>query len=452
MGKAKYRKNRSVAAAFHRKWALGLPFSFGETELTPTAGERLSDGSGIELVRESSEPGDVVLLHRAGKRTTTSRQIDLAGRHYIPRKMDPGLVQQLRLPTESLPYGSTAELVAQISSILTSVSELFADDAFLCAVFAIASCFADLLPVQLSLWLLGSANTEARSLLRVLSWFCWHPLLLVDDTGMDYLPQSLTVTRFFYAPRPSAKLRKLISNSNALGFAVLRGGSLRVHRGAIVVYPGAADLGGNCEDTCLRVPVTSGRRLVGPGDEERYRVAVDEVRGKLFNYRLAHYDEVQRSQFDVLDLTGSIRQIARGLGACLINAADLRDRLVAILRDQDESVRAEQTAEMSPVLEALMVVCHERRKDVHVGEIAKLASEILDVRGERIGLSPKEVGSKLKLLGLRTCRLDAGGRGFKLTQEICARVHQVAKAFGAPAIENGLEGCPHCRTIRRDVI
>src|ERR1700693_6297989 len=128
MGKAKNRKNRSVAADFVRKWALGLPFIFGETELTPTAGKRLSDGSLIELVKESSERGEVVLLHRAGKHSTTSRQIDHAGRHYIPKKMDPGLVQQLRLPTESLPYGSTAELVTQISSILTSVSELSADD------------------------------------------------------------------------------------------------------------------------------------------------------------------------------------------------------------------------------------------------------------------------------------------------------------------------------------
>src|SRR6202035_4665113 len=111
MGKAKNRKNRSVATAFARKWALGLPFISGEIELTPTAGERLSDGSLIDLVRKSQETREVVLPHRAGKRATISRQIDHAGRHYIPRKMDSGLVQQLRLPSEDLPYGSTAELV-----------------------------------------------------------------------------------------------------------------------------------------------------------------------------------------------------------------------------------------------------------------------------------------------------------------------------------------------------
>ena len=190
MGKAKNRKYRSLAAAFVRKWALGLPFIFGELELTPTAGERLSDGSLIELVKESSERGEVVLLHRVGKHTTTARQIDHDGKHFIPIKMDPGLVQQLRLPTENLPYGSTAELVTQISSIVIQLSELSADHAFLCAVFVIASCFADLLPVQLCLWLSGSANAEAMSVLQLLIWFGWHPLALVDDSGIDGLPRT----------------------------------------------------------------------------------------------------------------------------------------------------------------------------------------------------------------------------------------------------------------------
>jgi len=81
MGKAKNRKNPSVAAAFARKWALGLPFISGETELTPTAGEQLFDHSLIELVRESSDLGGVVLLHCAGERTSTARQIDHAGRN-----------------------------------------------------------------------------------------------------------------------------------------------------------------------------------------------------------------------------------------------------------------------------------------------------------------------------------------------------------------------------------
>jgi len=358
------------------------------------------------------------------------------------------VVRHLRLPIKDLPCGLTPELVDQISSILMQTSELGADDAFMAAVFAVASFFADCLMAQLCLRLVGSANTEAMALLRVLGWFCWHPLLLLDDTGIDHLPENLTTTRLFYAPLPSDRLRKLISNLEAPGFGVFRAGLLRENRGATVIYSGLADMGRACDDACLRLPVAPATRSLSPGDEERHRAAVDEIRARLLNYRLVHYHEVCSSTFDVADLSGQTREIARGIGACLVHAPDLRDRLIALLREQDESVRMERSAEMSPVLESLMVLCHERRTSVHVGEIATIASQILSARGEWDTLTPKEVGGKLKALGLRTTRLDAGGRGLKLTREICARIHRAARAFGAPAIEKGLPGCPDCKQVQ----
>ena len=416
-------------------------------KLTPTAGEQLPDGSMLEPVRDSSDPARLAVLHHVGQHATIAQHIDHGDRRYIPISAGPGLVRQLRLPIKELPCGLPSELIDRISSILMQTLDLAGDDAFILAVFAVASLFADCLPKQLCLWLVGSANTEAMALLRVLAWFCWHPLLLLDDIGIDHLPENLTATRFFYAPGPSARLRKLISNLQAPGFGIFRAGSLREIRGATVIYSGPTDLGGVCADGFLRIPVVPAMRLLSPSDEERHRAAVEELRAKLLNYRLVHYDEVRSSTFDVADLTGPTREIARGLGACLVDAPDLRDRLIALLRDQDESVRMERSAEMSPVLESLMVFCHERRPSVHVGEIATTASSILSIRGEWATLSPKEVGSKLKLLGLRTTRLDAGGRGLRLTREICTRIHRTARAFGAPATETGLPGCPDCQKI-----
>jgi hypothetical protein len=206
-------------------------------------------------------------------------------------------------------------------------------------------------------------------------------------------------------------------------------------------------LDGACDDTCLRIRVVPARQFLRPGDEERYHAAVEEIRAKLFNYRLVNYREVRSSVFDVMDLSGPTREIARGLGACLVDAPDLRDRLIKLLRDQDESVRMERSAEVSPLLESLIVVCHERRAAVYVGDVAKTASEILSLRGEWAAISPKEAGGKLKLLGFRTTRLDAGGRGLRLTREIRLRIHQLARAFGVPATEKGLPGCPECKQM-----
>ena len=417
-------------------------------EPIPTAGERLSDGSLIEIVRDPSDATRAMLLRRVEKQVTIAHEIYADDRIFVPAIFDLVLLRQLRLPCKDLPCGPTQALVDQISSILMKTVGLAAENAFLVAVFAVASFFPDCLLTRLCLLLLGSTNTEAIALLRVLSWFCWHPLLLLDDGGIDQLPENLIATRFFYAPRISAQLRKLISNLQASGFGVIRNGLLLESHGAVVIYSGSTDLGCGGDDACLRIPVAPAGRLLRPYEEELYRDIADEIRAKLLNYRLVNYDAVRCSEFDVAALTGPTRELARGLGACLIDAPDLRERLIALLRFQAESVRMERSAEMSPTLESLIVSCHERRRPaVYVGAIAKTATDILSARGESTTLSPKEVGNKLKLLGLHTTRLDAGGRGLKLTRGVCARIHQLARDFGVPAIEKGLPGCPDCKQI-----
>lgn len=414
---------------------------------TPTAGERLPDGTLLELVRDSSDATKAALLRRVGECVTIEHQFYTDDRSFVPVTLDPALLRQLRLPIKPQPCGPTQPLVEQISSILMQTLELTPENAFLETVFAVASFFSDCLPTRICLLLQGSANTEALGRMSALSWFCRHPLLLLDEAGIDQLPANLNTTRFFYSPKPTAKMRKLIANLPASGFGVMRNGSLlRESQGAVVIYSGSTDLGCACEGACLRMPVAPARRLLRPCDEECYRDVTDEIRAKLLDYRLVNYDNVLQSEFDVTDFTGPTRELARDLGSCLIDAPDLQDRLISLLRDQDESVRTERSAEMSPILESLMVSCHERRPALYVGEIAKTATEILSARGEWTTPGPKEVGNKLKLLGLHTVRLDAGGRGLKLTRTVCARIHQLARDYDVPtAVGKGLPGCPDCK-------
>jgi len=429
------RRTGAAKAAIAKKKTDALNSSW-QKEPIPTAGERLPDGSLIELVRDSSDATKAMLLHHDGKSAFISdRAYSSDNNVFVPAITDPVLLRQLRLPVRDLPCGPTPELVNKVSSIPVEALEVAADNAFLGAVFSVATFFSDCLLTQICLRLLGSAPTEAMALLRVLSWFCWHPLLLTDDPGINFVPENLTATRLFFAPRPSAKLRKLILNLRAPGFGVFRNGSLLESRpGAVVIYSGPSDLEGVCDDSCLRITVAPGTRLLRPGDEERFSAEVEEISAKLLNYRLMNHEKVRRSKFDVADSTGPTRELARALGACLIDAPELQDRLVALLRDQDESVRMEQSAEMSPPLESLMVSCHERESTVYVGSITKTANEILSLRGEWAMLTSKEVGHRLKLLGLRTIRLDAGGRGLKLTREICARIRsRLVRRFSATA-------------------
>jgi hypothetical protein len=150
----------------------GLPHGDGEKEFnkfrrdkkepTPTAGERLPDQSMVALVRDSSNPARAALLHRVEQEVTIAHQIDIGGRRYVPISLDHRLLRRLRLPTRDLPHGPLPELVGQISSILMQTSDLTADYAFVAAVFAVASFFADFALTPLCLSLQGSATPKAR--------------------------------------------------------------------------------------------------------------------------------------------------------------------------------------------------------------------------------------------------------------------------------------------------
>jgi hypothetical protein len=117
-----------------------------------------------------------------------------------------------------------------------------------------------------------------------------------------------------------------------------------------------------------------------------------------------------------------------------------------LLRLRNDADRTEGTSRLEAVIvEALIVCCHERRTSVHAGEIAALANGILSRQDEFLKLEAREVGAKLKKLWLRTTRLDSAGRGIYLLKEVCARIHDLGRAFGVPALREGLPGCPHCK-------
>ena len=157
---------------------------------------------------------------------------------------------------------------------------------------------------------------------------------------------------------------------------------------------------------------------------------------------------MKASDFDVPEFSGSIRGLARTLGACIVEAPDLQACLVAQLQAHDEAVRLDRVSEIHSILvEALLVCCHERRSAVHVCEIADLANDILSRQGEILRLSAREVGGKLKTLGFRTTRLDSAGRGLYLLGENCKHIHELAKSYGVPSLREGLHGCPHCQEL-----
>jgi hypothetical protein len=227
------------------------------------------------------------------------------------------------------------------------------------------------------------------------------------------------------------------------GFGLGRG--LRQISGTTVIYAGDAELNTPFADICLQLWVAPASRSFGQQDECREAERIRTLQNQLLTYRLQNWSAVKESQFDVPEFAGATREYGRVLGRCIVDAPDLQARVATLLRSRNDAERTEDARELDAVvLEALLICCHERKQSVHVGEVATLANAILTRNGEAVELSAKQVGTRLRKLGLQTTRLDSGGRGVYLLNGECARVHSVARVLGSVMTRNPLPGCPHC--------
>ena len=91
---------------------------------------------------------------------------------------------------------------------------------------------------------------------------------------------------------------------------------------------------------------------------------------------------------------------------------------------------------------------------LYVGEIASGVNAVLERgRGEMLELTPRQVGSKLRSMGITTKRLDGLGRGIQLLDPVRRRIHRLAWnyqiGFGLLEWDDPRTNCPHCRQVPR---
>jgi hypothetical protein len=320
-------------------------------------------------------------------------------------------------------------------------SGLPAEDTELLAFVGFASFFSDCLSMTPCLLLFGSP-VPAVSLLRILGCICRHSVLSAGSSTIG-LPAELRPTRLIC--QSDARLDKQLAALQFAGFGVA-GQGVQTISGATVIYAGDTEFKSRFAEVCLQLRVSAARRSFGLQEEELETAQINKLQDELLMYRLKNHSAVKASQFDVPEFSGATREVARTLGRCIVDAPDLQARLTTLLRYRDDAERTENASKLEAVvLEALVVLCHERKASVHVGEVATLANGILTRDGESVELSPRQTGGRLKRLGLLTTRLNSGGRGIYLLSGQCARIHELGRAFGVAALREGLPGCPYCK-------
>jgi len=122
--------------------------------------------------------------------------------------------------------------------------------------------------------------------------------------------------------------------------------------------------------------------------------------------------------------------IATALGRGIVNAPELRQELVTLLKTHDQQRRSEQSSSTEAVvLESLLALCRDGQEHAYAREIAAAANHLLEARGEMARLSPEMVGHRLLRLGLRTCRLSQTGNGLTLDKATVVQIKKLAAMY-----------------------
>jgi hypothetical protein len=139
---------------------------------------------------------------------------------------------------------------------------------------------------------------------------------------------------------------------------------------------------------------------------------------------------VQRRTWIPYGLSSETATTATPLGEGIVDAPELQQKLVALLKTQDQQRLNEMSnAKEAIVVEATWALIREGRKHAYAREIAAKANHLREARGEAARLGPEDVGHQLKNLGLPTHRISQAGNGLTFDTATVARVQPLVAMY-----------------------
>jgi hypothetical protein len=151
------------------------------------------------------------------------------------------------------------------------------------------------------------------------------------------------------------------------------------------------------------------------------------LQSKFLAYRSRYILDVRDAELSLIQFKSATGTLASVLEPPLVNAPELKVGLVQLLRNHEESASATRYTDIRfVVLEAVLYHIHkDLGARVTVGKIAETVMSILKGRGHSSTYEAREVGEKLRDLGLAPKR-TSNGYSFKLDETFSRRVHQLA--------------------------
>ena len=324
---------------------------------------------------------------------------------------------------------TAVELFKWIKRSILAQTHLSKDSAEFVALWVISTWFQDALTILPCLVITGPAY-DARGVLRVLHNFCWKPALLAGFRrshlrALHYGCHTSLVSE----PSLDRRTAELLGDLTDRNFRVADGDSLMCFSKSTAIYAGESPETHKIQNS-IHIHITPTHAAL-PDPPEWLQKMIKRVPVHLGQYRDKNLSYVDNWTWFPSGLSSETKAIAVTLGKCIVNAPELRQKLVALLKTEDKRRRSERSnTRDAVVLEATRTLCRDGRKHAYAREIAAAANHLFETRGEAARLSPEKAGHSLKRLGLHTHELSPTGNGLTFDEATVAEIQRLAAEYG----------------------
>jgi hypothetical protein len=419
----------------------------------PTAGHLCPDGTIIELLRRGSNPGTETTLLRWKKEDfEIADHVQNSGAKYAPVLIVPSVSKAVRFPTRVAPPETTRELFTAVHALLASHLRQV-DSCLTAMVFAIfASWLSPVLPMAPILSIYAPAGSPKNLVLQLMGMLCRRPLRLVGLRRSDLLrvPMSLRPTLLLDEPDLTPAMETLLVASSQRGTHIPSGHGMFELFGPKIICSRNPLRSKALETDMLLVSLIPVSGQLPSIDNKAEEAIAEEFQARFLGYFLRNCSSLQVPTFDVSELALPVQALARALGAAVVGDEELQNKILPLMKLQDELIRSDRASAFdSVVLEAILFFIHQGGwTRVRMDRIAEHVSAIYKGRGFHEEPSPERVGWAIQRLGIPSGRINRAGNGIELSVSICRLSHKLAQSHGVRAMQGALRGeCRYCREL-----
>jgi hypothetical protein len=417
-----------------------------------TLGAVFSDGCFIEPVHDPADQDALQLMLFDGETVQIAPRVEHRGRVYVARDVAPSIVRELHLPTEIHADGSVAQLFSDLVRLIQRLMGLPDNLAKLVARIPLSTWVMDARTAAPSIMFVGPDCRELTQLFNLLKCLCRHALLLTEVSagGLYSLPMEMGLTLLIDQPELSEPVQRILNAARKSENKIPRRGNLWRPFCSKAVH--AAGYFTASMIDAVKIPILpTGPALPVLDNAELIRIAHD-FQPRLLSYRFANHGKVQASKFDNSICDYAMRESINILAACTPENPDLQAEIVGIVAHEAAEVRQERWTDPPVVLvESLLMACHTPGDSApYFGKIADIMATMFSARGEERSFKPNQVGTMIRRLGFTPEPRDSQGVKLLLTEDVRRKIHQLARDFAVPSVDNRIPGCPHCADLDKN--